>query len=234
MTKEKKIILFNIIFAVIVVAFDVIYAIFSNPWVFKTTTSMLFVAGGVVNLIIAYRSGFADNKYKKFAYLMMIGLIFAMLGDILLIPKELFIVGAGLFAVGHVFFYIAYLQLSKFSWRDIICSAIIFTASLLVILLYKGFTFEGIMQIVVIIYALIISLMLGKALSNLFVKDMPTLSKWIIFIGSLMFFLSDLFLLFYMFGGKLIVFDNLCLGFYYPAEVLLATSIYYASRGERR
>ena len=234
MTKEKKILLFNIAFALFVVTFDIIYAIFSNPWVFKTTTSLLFVAGGVVNLIFAYKVGFKAKNFKKFTNFMMIGLIFAMLGDILLIPEELFIVGAGLFAVGHVFFYIAYIQLSKFSWRDVICSAGIFTISLLVILLYDGFVFEGIMQIVVIIYALIISLMLGKALSNLFVKDMPTLSKWIIFIGSLMFFLSDLFLLFNVFGGLGVVFDNLCLAFYYPAEVLLATSIYYASRGERR
>ena len=230
MTKEKKIIIFNIIFALIVVAFDVVYAIFSNPWVFKTTTSLLFVAGGVVNLVFVYRAGFAEDKHKRFAILMMIGLIFAMLGDIFLIPKALFIVGAGLFAVGHVFFFVAYIQLVKINWKDLLIAGIIFVASLLVILLYDGFTFEGPMQVVVIIYALIISCMLGKSAGNLLSKDMSNWAKWLIFIGSVMFFLSDLFLLFNVFANAGVVFDNLCLAFYYPAEVLLAMSIYYSSR----
>ncbi len=229
MTKEKKIQIFNIIFAALVVAFDVVYALVGNAWVFKTITSALFVLGGAINLFFAYKVGFADPKYKRFSILMMIGLIFAMLGDILLIPPELFIVGAGLFAVGHIFFFVAYMQLARLNWRDLVIAAAIFLISLLVILLYD-FHFEGIMQIVVIVYALIISLMLGKSISNLWRKDVSRLAKWLIFVGSLMFFLSDLFLLFNVFGGLGIIFDMLCLAFYYPAEVLLASSIYYSSR----
>ncbi len=230
MLRNKKVLLFNFIAMLVIIALDVLYLTvgLDKQYIFKTMPSVFFVVVGILNLSFAYRMGIDSKKNKIFAILMLIGLIFAMAGDIFLI--DYFILGAGLFAVGHVFFFIAYLQLSKFNIRDIICYVILLIPVMLLILLYDGFTFDGIMLPVVIIYAVIISLMLGKSISNLFNKEMNKLAKWIIFIGSVMFFISDMWLLFNVFGHWGFWTDVLCLAFYYPAEIILAASIFYATR----
>ena len=92
---------------------------------------------------------------------MLVGLFFAMLGDILLEIE--FIVGALLFAVGHVFFFVSYLMLTKFKWTDLIYIAVAIVVSLLIIFISR--VNFGDMQILVFAYAIIISGMLGKSIS---------------------------------------------------------------------
>lgn len=230
MERNRKLLIINIVALVAIIGLTLLYACVGQPYIYKSATSLWFVITGVVNFVLAYKLGFPENKYKKFAIFMLVGLIFAMAGDIVLI--DFFEIGAGLFAVGHICFFVAYLMLSKFNIRDMISSILLFGACLLVIFLYDGFVFGGIMLPVVIIYALIISLMLGKSISNLFDKNIGKFSKWLIFIGSLMFFLSDVCLLFNVFGGADRWVDMMCIFLYYPAEIVLASSIYFSSRKE--
>ena len=49
-------------------------------------------------------------------------------------------------------------------------------------------------------------------------------------IGSILFFVSDLALLFNVFGNGGVIADNICLLTYYPAQGLLALAVYLASR----
>ena len=228
MIKNKNMIIYNIIAFLVILGADILYSIVGMPYIFKTFASVLFVVSGIINFVVAYKCGFYNQKRRSFAMLMLIGLIFAMAGDIVLI--DFFEFGAGLFAVGHIFFFVAYLMLSKFSVRDLLCAVCIFVPALLLILFYDGFTFNGIMFPVVLIYALIISLMLGKSISNLFDKDMLKVAKWLIFVGSLMFFLSDVCLLFNVFAGVGRWIDLLCIFLYYPAEAILASTIYFATK----
>ena len=94
---------------------------------------------------------------------------------------------------------------------------------MLFIVLAPIFEFDGIlMEIVCVIYALIISFMVGKAVANL-VRERSILNI-IITIGSVMFFLSDLMLLLGTFASLPVV-GIICLALYYPAEFLLAFSI---------
>ena len=153
---------------------------------------------------------------------MLIGLFFAMLGDILLEIE--FIIGAALFAIGHIFYFIAYNTLQTFKTKDFLIASCIFVPSILIILLVPIFDFGGtLMQIVCIIYALIISLMVGKAISN--VLENKSILNILITIGSCLFFLSDFMLLFNVFADIHIIFGILCLATYYPAEIFLAYSI---------
>ncbi len=188
----------------------------------KGIASLLFVFFGIFNFNFAKKS--EEVKNKKFMLFMIIGLVFAMLGDMFLI--DFFIVGAGLFAVGHVFYFVAFCFVSKFKFRDLICMVAIFVPAILVILLYPHFVFDGMLP-VVIAYALIISAMLGKAISNAFEKGNKVLN-WVVLIGALMFFLSDLMLLFNVFASAPFVFDVACIALYYPAEFVLAFSILFA------
>lgn len=218
MTKKKYIVLeiIALLFFAATVVTDMLYMTLGNAYTFKTIASCTFVLCAVVNfaLIFAFRA--VTNK--MFMIFMLIGQVFACLGDIVLI--EFFEIGAILFAVGHVFYFVAYCFLKKFKLTDFIYIGAAIAVSMVIIFASK--IELGSMAFLIIAYALIISCMLGKS---------ATLIKWntmlgiFLFVGSLMFYLSDLFLMFNIFGNIGRVGSVLCLGFYYPAEFLLAESI---------
>ena len=216
--KNKTLLILNVVFFVAILVFDILLLCFREPYIYKTIPSVLFVLCGVLNFIYVFK---LEQRNKVFKYLMLIGLIFACLGDIVLI--DYFVIGAILFAIGHIFFFISYSVLQKIKLRDILIALGIFVVSLIVILVPQIFDF-GEMLPVVIVYAFIISFMLGKAISNVIEKEYRFENIWIM-IGSILFFLSDLMLLFNVFTDISIVFDIICLILYYPAEFILASSI---------
>lgn len=217
---SKSITLSNIIMFMLIAVGDVVY-ILTDALLAKAVTSALFVILGLINAIYSY-SEIRTNR--KFIYLLLTGLFSAFLGDVLL--EIQFVVGAALFAVGHIFFFISYLTLQKFNWKDLIPGFVLFVPCLLLIVLAPIFDFGGaFMEVVAIVYALIISLMLGKAISNL-IRVRSGLNIMLV-VGSALFFFSDLMLLFNVFASVPVV-GILCLATYYPAEIVLACSILFA------
>lgn len=212
----------NIALAALIMVGDIFYMLYGALLV-KSITSAGFVLLGVINLIYALKNG---TSYKKFAITMVVGLFFAMLGDILLEIE--FIVGALLFALGHVCYFIAYCFVIGFKLKDLIYGAIIFVPSVLFITLAPIFDFGGIvMELVCVFYAIIISCMVGKTISNL--VQQKTLLNILLVVGSCLFFFSDLMLLLNVFGNiSSTVTGALCLITYYPAECLLAYSLMHA------
>lgn len=216
-TYKKVVLILNVILLCALIAMDVVYIIY-HELTLKSITSALFMLIGLINLSLTI----FEKTDIKFPIIMAIGLLFAMLGDILL--EIQFIVGAGLFALGHIFFFVSYMFLERFSWKDLIYGAVIFVPSMLFIVLAPIFSFGGVlMEVVCVLYALIISLMAGKSIAN-FVRNHSILNL-IIMIGSIMFFLSDLMLLLGNFASLPVV-GIICLVLYYPAEFLLAFSIF--------
>lgn len=209
----------NIILISLVCIGDILYILHNHSLLIKSLTSAGFVIIGIINLIFAIKN---KSDKLKFAIIMLIGLTFAMLGDIVL---ELhFILGAALFAIGHVFYFIAYCMLIPFRWKDLIYGSIIFIPVTLFIIFAPFFDFGGIlMEIVCIVYAVIISCMVGKSISN-YTQD-RSLLHLIILIGSILFMFSDFMLLLNNFADPHRVILILCLATYYPAECFLAYSI---------
>ncbi len=224
MFKDKKVVWINFALFLLTMSIDICLILLGTPYIYKTIASALFVITGIVNMIFIWK---LDQRDKNFKFIMLTGLIFACIGDILLIEADLFIYGAISFAIGHIFFFASYCLLEKICWRDLFISVVIFGISLIVILVPTIFNFGSLLP-VVIIYALIISFMLGKSISNLFVKKYQG-GNFLIMLGSLLFFLSDLMLLFSRFADVSGAFSDACLILYYPAEIILATSIYYAN-----
>lgn len=214
--QTKILIILNLIFLCLTILTDLLYLKLYNPYVFKTLASVTFVVWSLVNLSLMF--AFKKTVNKKFMILMFIGQVFACAGDILLIDN--FMVGAIAFAIGHIFFFVSYLFLQKFKLLDLIFIIIAIGISLAIIFISK--INLGSMLPLIIAYAVVISTMLGKSIT-LFKGN--KLQATVIFVGSLMFFLSDLFLMFTIFGGMGRVGDILCLAFYYPAEFVLASSI---------
>ena len=217
---KKRIYILNLLLAILIIAGDIWYMI-GDSTIVKGITSGVFVIMGIINLIYAIKN---KTKYKEFAILMVVGLFFAMLGDILLEIE--FIVGAGFFALGHVLFFVSYCFIQKFNIKDIFYGALIFIPATLVILLVPIFEFNGLlMQIVCIIYAVIISCMVGKAINNyIIIKNKLTL---IVLIGSILFIISDICLLFNVFASVPKFIGVMCLLTYYPAEIFLACGVLF-------
>ncbi len=208
----------NILLISLISVGDIFYILYGTL-VIKSITSAGFVLLGIVNLVYALKN---NTSYKKFAITMAVGLFFAMLGDILLEIE--FIIGALLFAVGHIFYFVAYGFIIKFKLTDLIYGAIIFVPSVLFITLAPIFDFGGVtLEILCCVYAVVISCMVGKAISNLI--QQKTLLNLMIVVGSCLFFFSDLMLLLNVFGNLSSITGVLCLATYYPAECILAVSI---------
>ena len=182
----------------------------------KCICSGLFAVLGVINLMYALKTKKSD---KKFHVCMAAGLVLAFLGDYLIGYD--FIIGAATFALGHVCFVIAYCFMQRLRRLDCILSGLLFLCCLTFLLFFPMLTFEvPIFRIVCIIYAAIISTMLGKAVGN-FIRERNKVTLTIA-IASFLFFFSDLMLVFDWFIGIWSWTDNACMATYYPALCGLA------------
>lgn len=221
MKKTQKIPLtINLVLIAIVFVLNYFYQKHGFDFTLKCVCSGIFALIGLVNLAYALKT---NQPNRNFFAGMTAGLVLAMLGDILIGYD--FIVGAATFALGHICFVIAYCFLQKIKVLDCIISGIVFLGGASFLLFSPLLTFDvPIFRVVCIIYALIISAMLGKAVGN-FVRgrDIPTGT---IALASALFFFSDLMLVLDRFVGRWSWTDNACMGTYYPALCLLAFSMF--------
>lgn len=194
----------------------------------KALCSGAFALLGLINLCY---TAIYKKEYLKFSAAMSLGLILAMIGDVTIDTN--FIIGAGLFALGHVFYFVAQSIFMKINRLDLLISGILFICAGAFVLFFPLLVFpDPIMQWVCLVYALIISLMTGKGISD-FIRRRNAVTA-ILALGSVLFFFSDLMLVFdwFMNGGRPAAL--LCLGTYYPAQWLLAYSVYALSCSEHK
>ena len=216
---KKLFLTLNFIMLAVVVALDFAYALIMELWL-KGVTSAGFVVLGIINLIYVF---LATKEDKKFPIIMLVGLALCMVGDVVLNVE--FIAGALIFALGHVAYFFSYSCVVKFKWTDLIPAAAIFVPVTLFMTLSPIFNFGHIvLELVCIFYALIISCMVGKAISNV-IRD-SSIPNLIILVGSILFMFSDIMLLFLVFGDAPKLCDALCIATYYPAQVFLASAIF--------
>lgn len=190
----------------------------------KGTTAGCFAALGLVNLAGAL---WTDPRKLAFPLMLAIGLVLAMLGDILL--GRHFILGAGLFAAGHVMYAAAMYARQKFAWLDAIMSGVMLLIALAILDFTPNLIFsDPVMRPVCYAYAVIISLMAGKAVSA-YLRERSLLNG-LLALGSLMFYFSDVMLLLAWFAGAGDWADTLCLYTYFPGQGILAHAIYHHNR----
>ncbi len=189
--------------------------------VVKGAAGLSFTALGAVNLLFAYRSG---AKSKKFALYMTLGLFTCFVADVVLNIE--FIIGALIFAAGHVLYFVAYTQLVRFKLSDLVPTAVLFAATASFIIFAPILDFGSpLMFGVCLLYALIISFMCGKALSLWW--GARTFSNLLLAIGCVLFVFSDTMLVVDIFGNGSRIFAILCLSSYYPAQALLGHTVYH-------
>ena len=216
---QKQMLVLNILVITGIFVLNYFYQKNNFDFTLKCICSGSFAILGVIDLIYALKTKTANTKFH---IAMSAGLILAFLGDYLIAYD--FIVGAATFALGHICFVIAYCFLQKMQKLDYIISGALFLGCLAFLLFFPLLKFDvPVFRIVCIVYALIISTMLGKAIGN-FIREKNAVYGTVA-IASALFFFSDLMLVLDWFIGLWSWTDHACMGTYYPALCLLAFSM---------
>ena len=219
--KQNPLKLANILLLVCAAACLVCYDIFGGLWL-KGVTSSWFVILGGVNL-------WAARKRQDFRFFLLVelGLLCGMCADVLL--GLVFFAGVGVFALGHVLYLAAFCTLEKFRRQDLKFMIPVALFSLYFVMGTPWITVEDpFLRKVLPAYALIIAAMLGKALSNVALR--PGRFRWLLAIGSIMFWFSDLILAIDMFGHSSRLTWILCSYSYWPAQNILAHALYHPEK----
>lgn len=190
--------------------------------VLKTIASLFFVLTGLC--------GFLKSKEnRRFTTLMLIALVCAMAGDVLLAidggaQSILFILGVVSFAATHVLYSVSYCRTKAVSKKNIIAAVIVFVGCT-ALLCIGNFDFQGLLP-VLLGYAAIISFMTVKAVSLYSCRVGKERAVWLIIVGSVLFLLSDMVLLFFLFGIDVPKeAQSLCWLLYYPAQGCIAAAL---------
>ncbi len=222
--KKKLFLTLNILLLAALLTCTYVYMEITGRLFMKGVTASCFVALGLVNLVYA-----ALSKPRKLAFpiVLAFGLCFAMAGDLLLGWN--FIVGAGLFALGHILYAAAMYTRQRFAKLDALMSLVMFVIAMALLTFTPGMTFsDPVMRIVCYVYAVIISCMAGKAVSG-FLRE-KTLTNALIALGSVLFFFSDVMLVLSWFAGAGHWADVCCLCTYFPGQGILAHAAYHHVR----
>ena len=113
MKKEKALLGANLVLMIAVFIGNYFY-LTEGGLLLKSLCSGGFALMGIINLCLALKN---KTNELRFCVSMAVGLVFAMLGDIVLGFD--FIIGAGLFAIGHICYFIAYSMLEKIKILDV-------------------------------------------------------------------------------------------------------------------
>lgn len=192
--------------------------------ILKAIASLLFVSLGAICLSAS------DNTF--FSRFVLAGLVFGALGDVLLNLRQLvgqagqkvFMAGIAAFFIGHLL-YIAALTNREVSALLVgipVCAVL--SATVLPWML-KRIEVTGKLKVFGIVYVALVFLMAGCAV-GLTVLEPYKVGNLLLTIGAALFALSDVILIFYLFGTKKhITFRALNLSAYYIGQLLIALSI---------
>lgn len=169
---------------------------------------------------------------RDFAKLVVLGLCFGAMGDILLnlrfvFPKngqKIFLVGVVAFLTGHILYLCAIAPLSR-NLIPCLVIGVILAAGLLT-WIFKTLTVKLAFKIFGVLYIGAIVLMTAVAIGN--VLTAPTTAAWMHAAGAVLFTLSDIVLIFNTFGSEQkfsMRITNLSL--YYMGQLLIASSLFF-------
>jgi len=154
------------------------------------------------------------------------GLIFSFIGDLCLVfffNKKTFNIGLLSFLIGHIFYIIAFVFTSGITSGTWLSLIFIIPFSFSVFLKLKPHL--GSMTIPTTAYLIIISLMVASAASFLTNNAFQVFAKTFIFIGAVLFYISDLFVARHRFISKENINGIIGYPMYYSAQFILAFSI---------
>ncbi|UCE55477.1 MAG: lysoplasmalogenase [Desulfobacterales bacterium] len=181
----------------------------------KTLVSCLFIVIALVQ----------PHPLPGYFYLLLIGLIFCLGGDVFLaLPQEkMFLYGLVSFLLGHVFYVIAFFyaaQINQWTW---IGSALCLVFSCGIYLWLRPHL--GAMNLPVLFYVIVITIMVAGAWTVFGDGKLALNGRLLVFIGALSFYFSDVFVARDRFLKPEFMNRLLGLPLYYFGQFLLAFSV---------
>jgi uncharacterized membrane protein YhhN len=181
----------------------------------KTILSLFFVIAVIVQ----------PHPVPSYYHLLLAGLILCLIGDFFLaLPQKLmFLAGLISFLLGHVLYVLAFFSVASISgliWPGVA-----------VVLLISGSVFLwlrphlGGMKIPVFAYVVVISIMVVGAWAILIDSGLSCEGRIVIFVGALLFYVSDIFVARDRFYRKEFLNRSIGLPLYYAGQFLLAFSV---------
>jgi uncharacterized membrane protein YhhN len=171
-------------------------------------------------IVLALLSLLQATARPVFTLWITAGLLLSLGGDIALMLRNSrwFLIGLVLFLLAHIAYAIVLTVFNGFHPQDLITGAVLLLlAAAAFLYLRPGL---GSMQAPVLFYILIICFMVNRAISTFFGEAFSTTQAWLLTIGAILFWLSDLLLainrfrrpfkaerlgLFLYFGGQLLI-----------------------------
>lgn len=197
----------------------------------KTVASMSFVLCGIFSI-----EAVGDSSISL---LIIVGLVFGLIGDILLDLKimypeqsnQYFVSGTIAFSVGHFFYFFSAILYNglvlpnNLLWNILASLGVAIILTVLILFSAKKMNMDfGKMIYLVIMYSFILTFMIGFSVSIAIFNPI----YWIFAVGMILFLASDLILSMQYFGNKsekIWIYVNHIL--YYLAQILLAISILF-------
>lgn len=194
--RKKTYLVFELLMAVALTGLNVAFlnGYAMGTIMFKSTASLFFVLAGLCGYI-------RNKKNRGFSRFMLAGFICCMMGDIFLSLDSsglLFVSGVASFAGAHILYSAAFCKVSPVKKTDIPITVALFIG-LVLLLCFGNFDFQGLFP-VLIIYSAIISFMVIKALSLWRCRRGDISGIKLVMAGSILFLISDIVLLFWLFG----------------------------------
>jgi len=185
----------------------------------------LLIIKSVLSLLFVMTAILQPHSVPAYYHYLLVGLIFCLIGDVCLaLPqKKAFMGGLVAFLVGHVFYISSFLSLIPiFHWISMEL-LIIFGISALIFRWLRPHLKS--MLIPVLLYILVITIMASGAWAVFWKSSLPISGRTLILVGSLCFYVSDVFVA----RNKFIKeeYRNRLLGLplYYTGQFMLAFSI---------
>ncbi|MFZ5518322.1 MAG: lysoplasmalogenase [Candidatus Zhuqueibacterota bacterium] len=178
----------------------------------------------LVIFIALYPVVHGDIATSRYFFLIATGLVFSLAGDVALMGKSgrSFKLGLIFFLMAHIFYSWAFSIPADFSATDgFVALGLLCMAGLIYRYLYPGL---GPMKLPVLIYVLIITVMMERAISRLYAGNFPQQRAMLIAIGAGLFYISDLILAINKFRRPM-RYHRISLAFYYAGQLLIALSV---------
>ena len=180
----------------------------------------------VLVIAVALLSLGQPNAIPAFSLWVTAGLVLSLGGDVALMfeSNRAFLVGLVLFLLAHVVYAIAFTIWNGFHPQDLISAAALLILAVAVFLYLRPGL--GSMQGPVLFYMVVICIMVNRAVSTFFGDTFTLTQAWLLSVGAVLFWLSDLVLAVNRFRHPFEA-NRLGLYLYYGGQLLIALSPSY-------
>jgi uncharacterized membrane protein YhhN len=191
-----------------------------QSYIFKPLSTLLVIAA----LLLAF---WEPTQEPIYTIGVLIGLLFSLGGDIALLfqdnPKA-FRLGLVFFLLAHIAYTVVFIILGHFTAWDILSGAVLLAAAWGFYQLLKPNL--GSMKIPVIVYIVIISLMVNRAIAIFSSPEFSNSQAWLVAVGAGLFYISDVILAANRFW-KPWKYQRISLAFYYAGQMLISLAASY-------